>query len=101
MRKADMTTTISAEQALIYVMVSMSGVSGAINDTELHEIGHIVKHLPAFRDFDLTRLTAVAQECALILEDKEGFETVLGLISGALTPKLKETAYALAVEVAA
>jgi tellurite resistance protein len=93
--------TISPEQALIYVMVSMSGVSGAINDSELHEIGHIVKNLPAFRDFDLTRLTSVAQECALILEDKEGFETVLSLVNDALSSKLKETAYALAVEVAA
>jgi tellurite resistance protein len=96
-----MTQTISPEQALIYVMVTMSGVEGPINNTELHEIGHIVKHLPAFRGFDQDRLTTVAQEAGEILQDKEGLEAILGLVSQALTPKLKETAYALAVEVAA
>ena len=43
-----MTGTISTEQALIYTMVTMSGVEGRINAVELAEIGHIVKHLPAF-----------------------------------------------------
>jgi tellurite resistance protein len=93
--------TISPEQALIYVMVTMSGVSGNIQTSELQEIGHIVRHLPAFREFDQARLTTVAQECGEILQETEGLEAVLGLVTEALSPKLRETAYALAVEVAA
>ena len=93
--------TISAEQALIYAMVTMSGVEGDIGTTELKEIGHIVKHLPMFLQFDEARLTTVAQECGEILQEPEGLKAILGLISGALSPKLRETAYALAVEVAA
>jgi tellurite resistance protein len=96
-----MAHTISPEQALIYVMVTMSGVSGNIQTSELQEIGHIVRHLPAFREFDQARLTTVAQECGEILQENEGLEAVLGLVSEALSPKLRETAYALAVEVAA
>ena len=96
-----MTHTISTEQALIYTMVTMSGVEGRINQIELAEIGHIVKHLPAFRHFDEARLTTVAQECGEILQEPEGLKAVLGLIREALAPKLRETAYALAVEVAA
>ena len=93
--------TISTQQALIYTMVTISGVEGRINTTELAEIGHIVKHLPIFRSFDHTRLTTVAQEAGEILQEAEGLNAVLGLVADALPPKLRETAYALAVEVAA
>ena len=96
-----MPNTISTEQALIYTMVTMSGVEGRISTTELAEIGNIVKHLPVFRNFDHERLTTVAQELAEILQEPEGLNAVLGLIAAALSPKLRETAYALAVEVAA
>lgn len=93
--------TISPEQALIYVMVTMSGVEGPINNTELKEIGHIVQSLPVFKKFDLARLTTVAQEAGEMLQEPEGLKAVLGLVRDALSPKLRETAYALAVEVAA
>ena len=93
--------TISTEQALIYTMVTMSGVEGPINAVELAEIGNIVRHLPIFRNFDQERLITVAQEVAEILGESDGLQAVLGLIKEALTPKLRETAYALAVEVAA
>jgi tellurite resistance protein len=93
--------TISTEKALIYIMVTMSGVEGKINATELAEIGHVVKNLPIFKDFDGERLTTVAQECGEMLQEPEGLKTVLALARDQLSPKLRETAYALAVEVAA
>jgi tellurite resistance protein len=93
--------TISTEQALIYVMVTMSGVEGKINATELKEIGRVVKSLPIFKNFDTARLTTVAQECGEMLQEPEGLMAVLGLARDQLSPRLRETAYALAVEVAA
>ncbi len=93
--------TISTEQALIYVMVTMSGVEGRINATELKEIGRVVKSLPIFNNFDTARLTTVAQECGEMLQEPEGLMAVLGLARDQLSPKLRETAYALAAEVAA
>jgi tellurite resistance protein len=93
--------TISNEKALIYIMVTMSGVEGQINATELAEIGHIVKSLPVFKNFDLTRITSVAQECGEMLQEQEGLQTVMALVRDQLSPRLRETAYALAVEVAA
>jgi tellurite resistance protein len=93
--------TISNEQALIYVMVMMSVVEGHINPEELREIELLIRRLPAFKTFDRTRLNTIAQECGDILEEKEGMNTVLGLVTKQLPPRLKETAYALAVEVAA
>ena len=96
-----MSNAISAQHALIFTMVVMSGVEGKMGDQELKSIGRIVMQLPVFRDFDPEKLTYVAKECADILQDKEGFDAVLGLIAGALPARLRETAYALAVEVAA
>ena len=96
-----MSGTISTEQALIYTMVTMSGVEGKVNAIELAEIRQLVQTLPIFRDFDEHRLVTVAQEAGEILQDSEGLRAILGLVRDALSPKLRETAYALAVEVAA
>jgi tellurite resistance protein len=96
-----MSGTISTEQALIYTMVTMSGVEGKVNAIELAEIRQLVQSLPIFRDFDEHRLMTVAQEAGEILQEPEGLNAILGLVKQALSPKLRETAYALAVEVAA
>jgi tellurite resistance protein len=96
-----MSGTISNEQALIYVMVMMTGVEGHIKPEELAEVDILVRTLPAFKHFDHTRLATVAQEAGDMLQVKDGMQTVLGLVEDQLPPRLKETAYALAVEVAA
>ena len=93
--------TISNQQALIYVMVMMSAVEGRIATEELAEMELLIRTLPVFKSFDRTRLVTIVQECGDILENNEGMQTVLGLITTQLPSKLKETAYALAVEVAA
>jgi tellurite resistance protein len=65
-----MSGTISTEQALIYVMVMMSGVEGHIKPEELAEIELLVRTLPAFQNFDRSRLATVAQECGDMLQVK-------------------------------
>jgi len=92
--------TISHHAALIYVMVVVSASDGAMTDRELHAIGEVVKTLPVFRDFDSTRLIAVSQECAAILDEPDGLDAVLGLVKEALTPALRETAYVLGLDIA-
>ena len=94
-------STISPEQALIYVMVTMSAVDRTMSDRELKTIGKLVQDLPAFRGFDPERLVSVAEECGEILQEDGGLDAVFGLVRDALTPELRETAYALAVEIAA
>jgi len=96
-----MARTINTQQALIYVMVTMSGVQGNITDKELQAIGRVVSELPIFGGFDATKLTIIAEQCGEILQEEEGLTAVLGLVAEALSPKLKETAYAVAVEIAA
>lgn len=96
-----MTATISPQTALIYVMVTMSAVDRSMSDRELKTIGDIVKTLPIFDDFDANRLLDVARECGEILQEDGGLDAVFGLVREALPADLRETAYALATEIAA
>ncbi|MBI1386027.1 MAG: hypothetical protein GC150_14070 [Rhizobiales bacterium] len=92
---------LSTHEALIYVMVTMSAVDRNMGDEELARIGSIVNDLPAFHGFDADGLIAIAQTCGERLSAESGLDTVLASIAQALPKRMHETAYALAVEVAA
>lgn len=96
-----MSSVISHHTALIYIMVTMSAVDRRIEDEELARIGNIVRTLPVFDDYDENKLLHVANECGEILNADGGLEAMFGLVSEALPKKLHQTAYALAVDVAA
>ena len=95
-----MPNTISHHQALIYAMVTITAVDARVGDPELHRIGRLVQTLPVFAGFDPERLTHVTQECGEMLQVDGGLDAVLGLIKQGLPGHLRETAYALAVEIA-
>ncbi len=92
---------ISHHDALIYTMVLVSAADSNMPDVELTSIGDAVMHLPVFRDFDRQKLPKVAAECTKLLQDGEGLDKAFKAIKGALPEKLRETAYALACDVAA
>ena len=96
-----MSDSISHHEALIYAMVTMSAVDRKMTDEELSRIGDIVSHLPVFEDFHEERLVAAAQACGEILSADGGLDEVLRSIARGLPKPLHETAYALALEVAA
>lgn len=87
--------------ALIYTMVLVSASEGRMSDRELAVMGRLVRHLPVFADFDPERIIEVGGACADLLEREDGLDLALGQIGNALAAPLRETAYALAVEVAA
>ena len=87
--------------ALVYVMVLVSASDGEMTDAELSSIGAMVKNLPVFRDYDADLLPSMAENCTALLDSAEGFETALSLVDAALPENLRETAYALACDVAA
>jgi tellurite resistance protein len=95
------TSGFGVQEALIYTMVMTSAVDRQINDAELRRIGDIAANLPVFADFDINRLVATAEACGVLVNSEMGLEEVLDLIAATLPQKLHETAYALAVEVAA
>ena len=96
-----MTEPMNHHAALVYVMVTVSAVDRAMTDDELHRIGEIVSNLPVFADYDDNDLVKTAEACGEILSADGGLQQVLRLVRGALPEKLRETAYAVALEVAA
>ena len=92
---------IDHHTALIYTMVLVSAADRDMTDPELRTIGEIVNYLPVFRDYDKKRLTKDARGCAKLLADEDGLDKALAMIKKALSPHLRETAYALACDVAA
>ena len=87
--------------ALICTMMLVSAADRDMAETELKIIGDIVGDLPVFRDFDRHRLPGVLEECSRLLGGKNGLDDALASIRKALPAKLRETAYAIACDVAA
>jgi tellurite resistance protein len=87
--------------ALIYTMVIVSAADSEMSDSELAIIGDIVGHLPVFRGFDRNQLQSVLEACTRLLNRENGLEEAFAAIKKALPANLRETAYALACDVAA
>jgi tellurite resistance protein len=92
---------ISHHAALIYTMVLVSAADRNMTDAELRKIGEIIMGLPIFRDYNRELLSTTAASCAELLDQDEGLDKAFELIGAALPLKLRETAYALACDVAA
>jgi len=96
-----MSSSLSQQEALVYVMVMMSAVDRHMTDDECARIGTLVRFLPSFEGFDEDRLIQIGRDCAAELAAPEGLDVTLELVREALPQRLHDTAYALAVEIAA
>ena len=92
--------SIDHHTALIYIMVLVSAADSNMTNAELRSIGEEVQYLPIFRDFDRERLPKVASSCVDVLNGENGLDEIFSLIEAALPQRLRETAYALACDVA-
>lgn len=88
-------------RALIYIMVTMAAADAELSDRELNRIGSITDTLPVFEGIDRDVLVQQANACTAILREDNGLETILTLVHDTIPQRLYETAYAVAVEVAA
>ncbi len=91
---------ITTHEALVYVMVTMSAVDSDMTDAELAKIGNIIKSLPVFAGFSEDQLVGTAEKCSEMLAEEGSLNKILD-IAASLPAHLHETAYALAVDVAA
>lgn len=92
---------IDTQAALIYIMVMVAAADNNMADSELHIIGDVVNHMPVFADYDKNRLTKDLKDCAVMLGRETGLEEALKGVKSAVPAKLRETAYALACDIAA
>ena len=96
-----MTEPLDHHAALIYAMVTMSAVDRTMTDAELHASARsspICRSSPISIRRDWSRQP---KACGEVLSEDGGLDRVLVLIKSALPKKLRETAYAIALEVAA
>lgn len=94
-------TGLDPQEALVCTMVLVAAADGDLTDREIGTMAGIVQTLPVFADFASNRLEVAADAAVALLEEDEGLAHAGRLIRDALEPRLRETAYALACEVAA
>jgi tellurite resistance protein len=92
---------VTPQDALVYIMVTVSAADARMTDAELSSIGNLVHRLPVFTGFNVDRVPEIAERCYALLTKDDGLDRILDIAHQALPEKLYETAYALAVEVAA
>ena len=90
----------SAQRALLNLMLLTSTADSRLRDSELSIIDQLIRTLPVFIGIEHADLTRASSDLATLLADDDGVDQVVAAIV-ALPMSLRETAYALAVEVIA
>ncbi len=91
----------NAQEALICAMVLMAASDRAMSDAELGMMSRLVQELPVFADFNAAEIEVVTETVLRLLDETDGLDRACVMIREALPPRLRETAYVLACEVAA
>ncbi|MDE2581578.1 MAG: tellurite resistance TerB family protein [Rhodospirillales bacterium] len=92
---------LSPPEALVCTMVLVAAADGGMTDREIGVMSAQVQSLPVFRDFTSAGLATASDTAVRLLNETSGLAHAARLIRAALGPNLRETAYALACEVAA
>lgn len=92
---------MSPQDALVALMMAVSAADQQIRTSELVTIQTLVNHLPIFADYDMDRVRTMAQIVFDLLEEEDGLDALFGLVRDSLPTRLRETAYAIACDVAA
>lgn len=95
-----MPKTLTVHEALIWVMVTTAVADRTMTERELAQFERLIGFLPIFDGFEGS-IGAIADECSAHLKASNGIDRILDRVSEALPDRLHETAYALAIEVAA
>jgi len=92
---------LDAPEALVLTMVLVAAADGGMTDREIGVMSGQVQTLPAFREFTTERLIEATNAAVRLLNEDDGLKYAGRLLRGALSARLRETAYALACEVVA
>ena len=92
---------LSPHDALVAVMIATAAADERMSDREMHTIDAIVGLVPVFHGYDRDRLAQVSALVSDLFTEEDGLDALLGLVEDALPDHLRETAYALACDIAA
>lgn len=91
---------LSAQEALIWVMVTAAIADRNMTERELNQFDRLINFLPVFQGFEGS-IGEIADACSANLKSVNGIDHILDRVAMSLPERLYETAYALAIEVAA
>ena len=94
-------TRFTAQEALVCAMVLMGVSDRGMTDAELATMSRLVRELPVFGDFHASEIDTVTEIVLTLLDQSDGLDRAAEMIRDALPPRLRETAYLLACEIAA
>ncbi|QKV19355.1 tellurite resistance TerB family protein [Oricola thermophila] len=93
-------STLTPQEALVFVMVTMAAADSNLSERELSRIGNTVDTLPVFEGYSRDQLVETANRCTAILNEPAGIDRILAMVKASLPERLYETAYAVAIEIA-
>lgn len=91
----------TVQEALIHIMVVVSAADSNMTDRELAKMGMVVRTMPVFANFSPDDLLVVAKESQKVLQQDADLNSIIASIVEAIPTRLRDTAYAIAVEIAA
>lgn len=92
---------LSAQDSLVYFMVTTAGADETITSEEIDRMAALITRLPVFKGYGHDQFIETATQCVDQMNGALGLDGVLLAASDALPERLRDTAYSLAVEVAA
>jgi len=92
---------LGPQDALVAVMIATAAADEKLTDSELVKISGILDLIPVFAHYPKDRVQVISALVADLFEDEDGIDALVGLVAAALPDRLRETAYALACDVAA
>jgi tellurite resistance protein len=101
MAAGDAKLGFTVPEALVCAMVLMAASDERMSDAEIATMSRLVEELPAFSEFRPEAIGGVTETCLGLLNRSDGLDRACTMIRDALPPRLRETAYLLACEVAA
>ena len=91
----------SVQEAFVHIMVVVSASDSNMTDRELAKMGTVVQTMPAFTGFDPEHLLEVTRRSQKLLQQEGALNDIIASIAEAIPARLRDTAYAFAVEIAA
>jgi tellurite resistance protein len=91
----------AAPDALVATMILTAAADGSMSQAESRVIGAALNSLPALAEFQEERFGEISAVVVEALGEENGLDHVIETLSHALPANLRETAYALACDVAA
>ncbi|MGC6512619.1 MAG: tellurite resistance TerB family protein [Parvibaculales bacterium] len=89
------------EQVLVQLMLTTAAADGPVSDVEIERIERLMAFLPVFENLSSDQMPLMLDQFSALMSDDQGLDALLETAAETLPENLHETAYALAVEIAA